>query len=185
LLSEDSYAPLFAGEARWARVAAGELGRLTQGGVGNAARYIRAPGEGCSRFLRHGFTRRVLAVSYRHGADPVVWRHARYPIVVCARAVQKIRAKERFFRAGCDEIEPEAQRRHVDALEYPRQEKASTVERGGHRVLGSEANISAIGCSLAACRDQSGFLLLSAPVLFSIYCLLEYLQRHCEGIRRR
>jgi hypothetical protein len=51
------------------------------------------------------------------------------------------------LRAGCDEIEPGAQRRHVDALEYPRQEeKASTVERGGHRVLGSEANISAIRC---------------------------------------
>jgi hypothetical protein len=111
-------APLLAGEARWARVAAGELGRLTQGGVGNAARYIRAPGEGCSRFLRHGFTRRVLAVSYRHGADPVVWRHARCPIVVCARAVQKIRADKRF-RAGCDEIEPGAQRSHVDALECP------------------------------------------------------------------
>ena len=50
------------------------------------------------------------------------------------------------LKADCDEIEPGAQRRHVDALEYPRQEKASTVERGGHRVLGSEANISAICC---------------------------------------
>jgi hypothetical protein len=89
------------------------------------------------------------------------------------------------LKADCDEIEPGAQRRHVDALEYPRQEKASTVERGGHRVLGSEANISAIGCIVDARRDQSGFLLLSAPVLFSIHCLLEYLQRHCEAIRRR
>ena len=137
--------PLFAGEERWARFAAGELGRFTQGGVGNAARCIGGP-EGCSRCLRHGFTRRVLAVSYRHGADPVVWRHARYPIVVCARAVQKIRADKRFYgglRGDRTGSTTKACRRTRVPMTG---EQASTVERGGHRVLGSEANISASRC---------------------------------------
>jgi hypothetical protein len=56
-----------------------------------------------------------------------------------------------------DSIEWSSAEPGVGAREYRSREKVSTAERGGHGVLGSEANISTIGCNCVYLKTEYCF----------------------------